>query len=434
MNKSVIVNKSCALKGNIEVSGAKNSILPIICASLLTDDVVELSNVPDLNDVHVLIGILEDLGKRSMFEKDKLTLYPTDELNINIPIFISETASKIRYSILILGALLAKGHEVSLPLPGGCSFSERPIDIHLEGLRKLGATIEEHPNKIIAKSDRLKGAHIKLRFPSVGATENLVIASTLAQGVTIIENAAREPEIEDLINFLNSLGAKIEIEEPGKIKIIGVESLIKKQSIKHKIIPDRIEAATFIILGAIAAEDFITIKKMNVTHNLAFLNLLQKIGVKFEIINNSTLKVYKSTNLIGTKIETDIYPSIATDIQPLLAVLLTQAKGESTIIDSIYPSRFQYIKYLNLMGANIQYLDSSEGIKIIGETKLYGHKVLSTDLRGGAAVLLAGILAENTTIIENSYQIFRGYSDLENKLLGLNVRLGNSSDKILQMI
>jgi UDP-N-acetylglucosamine 1-carboxyvinyltransferase len=427
MDNSIIVSNSVFLEGSIQISGAKNSILPILCASLLTNKRVELSNVPNLNDVKVLRDILDELGKPSEMNENNLTLFSHASLT-NDSVNISEAASRIRYSVLILGALLALGKEVNLPMPGGCSFSERPIDIHLEGLKKLGARIEEYPDKIVAKATRLKGTQIKLRFPSVGATENLIIAACLAEGETLLENIAKEPEIDDLVSFLNKSGANIIKEQPGVLRIEGVEKLnATNEPIKHRIIPDRIEAATFIILGALAAKDYIMVKGLEITHNLAFLNILQKIGVNYELISANTIKVYRSKNLIATQIKTNVYPEVATDIQPLLAVLLTQAEGESEIIDTIYPSRFQYIEYLNMMGAKIDYIKDSGGIKIAGPTTLSGQKVWSTDLRGGAAVLLAGIIAENDTLINNSYQIFRGYSELEQKLFDINVKLHNST-------
>lgn len=405
------------IAGKVKVSGAKNSILPIMVASLLSNSSVTLHNVPSLNDVFILKDIMNEIGREATIEGKQFNLY---KRNLYLSNNVSEKASKIRYSVLLLGALLATEKRVILPLPGGCGFSTRPIDIHLDGLRKLGARITEVEGALIAETDGLVGTNIELRFPSVGATENLIIASVLAKGTTILRNIAIEPEIIDLINFLNNLGAKIHFNDNAELKIIGVEKLGEKH-LEYKILSDRIEAATFLVLGALMAKEFIVIENFNIEHNLSFLNIVQQIGVKFDLIDANTIKVYKSYNLRSVDVTTGVYPNLATDIQPLLAVLLTQAKGESTIIDTIYPTRFQYADELNRMGANVEHIYS--GIKVKGVTALKGEKVYSHDLRGGAAMVLAGLIADGTTIVENSYQIFRGYSNLRDKLLNLGIEI-----------
>ncbi|WP_052659292.1 UDP-N-acetylglucosamine 1-carboxyvinyltransferase [Bacillus alveayuensis] len=409
------------VKGSIKVSGAKNSILPIMCATLLTKESVVLDNVPNINDVFVLRDILSEIGRCSEFEKEiiKFPVFKEGKLDYNIPIY----ANKIRYSVLLLGALLATQKKVRLPLPGGCGFSERPIDIHLDGLSKLGAKIEINEEYIYAETEGLVGNDITLRFPSVGATENLIIASTLAKGTTYLRNVAREPEIEDLINFLNKLGANILFESSDTIKIEGVE-VLNNQNVYHAIIPDRIETATYVILGAIASENELTIENINIEHNLAFFNLLQEIGVKFKFVNETNVTVYKHSQLKPINVQTGVYPKLATDIQPMLAVLLSLASGESEIIDTIYPTRYQYSKYLNMMNGNFKVLDGK--LLIGGPTNYKGNNVYSTDLRGGAAVLLASIIAKGESTIENSYQIGRGYSDIINKLKNIGINLNTN--------
>ncbi|MGG3999134.1 UDP-N-acetylglucosamine 1-carboxyvinyltransferase [Anoxybacillus kestanbolensis] len=407
----IVVKGPQKVSGSVKVSGAKNSVLPIMCAALLTKEKVELENVPNLNDVKVLINIIKQLGRDVSMNGDRLILHEMEKLNYSN--HVPSEASSIRYSLLLLGSLLSTSKSITLPMPGGCNFSDRPIDVHLYGLKQLGANIIEGENHLVANTIGLKGTEITLRFPSVGATENLLIASVLAEGETILRNVAREPEIDDLVKFLNELGAKITYLGPNTMKIEGVPALEKK-GVTYKIIPDRIEAATFAVLGALASRDSLTIENFVVEHNLVFLNILQRIGVNFEIISPNSLKVYHSPNLVATSICTEVYPGLPTDIQPILAVLLTQAEGESIIEDSIYPTRFQYAKYLEKMGAHISLFEG--GICIQGKTSLEGAEVFSSDLRGGISVLLAGLIAKGETVIKNSYQIFRGYSELSLKL------------------
>jgi UDP-N-acetylglucosamine 1-carboxyvinyltransferase len=424
----MIINGLQEVSGSIKVSGAKNSVLPLMCAALLSKGEIKLKNVPNLNDVKVLANIISKMGRKVLLDKDTLTFSRMEnmEYDTDLP---TET-SNIRYSVLLLGSLLTTVKSLNLPLPGGCNFSARPIDLHLRGLEELGANILEYEEGIKANTDRLKGTEINLKFPSVGATENLIIASVLAQGITRITNIAREPEIEDLIKFLCVLGANIKFVNPSAIEIIGVDEL-STGNIEYEVMPDRIEAATYAILGALSSENHLRIENFIVEHNLKFLNVLQKVGVGFEILDSKTLVVYRSSQLKGASIESDVFPGLATDIQPLLAVLLTQAEGNSTIIDNIYPSRFQYADYLIKMGANIKYINN--GILIQGKTILRGQEVYSTDLRGGAAMVLAGLIASGTTNITNTYQIFRGYSDLIFKLNNIGVTILEEEQSMLKV-
>jgi len=420
MNNKIIVEGPQKVKGIVKVSGAKNSILPLMCASLLSGSQIKLTNVPLLNDVKVLNDIINKLGRNSHLENYELTFDYVENLAVYNET-ISEDANRIRYSVLLLGTILAVKGRVKLPLPGGCSFSDRPIDIHLDGLKQLGAEIKEEDGFLIAEAKRLIGTDMTLRFPSVGATENLLIASVLAEGVTYLRNIAKEPEIVDLINFLNKLGAQIEFISPSEVKVTGVKELTAADTIQYEILPDRIEAATFFILGALAAEDYIIVENLRIEHSLSFLNTAQELGVKFEILDPNTVKVYKINTLEPVYVETGVYPGLATDIQPMLAVLLSQADGVSTIKDSIYPTRFQYGQELNKMNGNIEFIES--GITIKGESNFSGSEVFSHDLRGGAAVLLAALIANGKTEIDNTYQIFRGYSQLKEKLESLGVVL-----------
>lgn len=424
----MIIKGPQKVSGTVKVSGAKNSVLPIMCAALLGKGTITLNNVPNLNDVRVMSRIICKLGRKVEAKENSLVFSNMEEYSYGTD--LPEYTGDIRYSVLLLGSLLATIKKLKLPMPGGCNFSARPIDIHLDGLAELNANIQEAEDFIEAKTKKLVGNKISLRFPSVGATENLIIASALAEGKSTIYNAAREPEIEDLINFLNILGAKIKFIDPSTIEIEGVEEL-SSQDVVYDIMPDRIEAATYAVLGALSAENELIIDNFIIEHNLNFLNILQKTGVKFKIINSKTLQVFKSPLLKGIDIETDVFPDLATDIQPLLAVLLTQANGQSTIIDNIYPSRFQYTQYLNDMGGDIVSIEN--GILIKGKTALHGKEVYSTDLRGGAAMVLAGIIASGDTKINNTYQIFRGYSNLAIKLEMMGINLSNNEKSLLNV-
>ena len=409
------------IQGEVAVSGAKNSVLPIICASLLNTHSTQLSNVPQLNDVSILLGLLKSIGVESQhfLEQESIEIkgFITKELEIDV---MSNDTRKIRYSLLLMGALLGKGiKKIRINLPGGCAFSERPYEIHLNGFEQMGCDIAQHSEHIeITVSGILKPSTITLRFPSVGATENLILASCGVNGVTELRNIAIEPEIIDLINYLRKLNIKIDFIGH---RILKIDSTNKRSlSLAHKIIPDRIETISWVILGALSSEKGIIIKNIEIEHLFAPLLELQKIGVSLTIAENS-IYVKQSSFLLSSSLISQVYPLLGTDYLPLFAVLLSTTKGESTLKDTIYPKRFEYLDELSKMGLNYT---QKEGVStIVGVTNYIPNHVKSTDLRGGFATLLAGILSKKETTIDNAYQIERGYANLIEKMKNIGITI-----------
>ena len=409
------------IQGEVAVSGAKNSVLPIICASLLNTHSTQLSNVPQLNDVSILLGLLKSIGVESQhfLEQESIEIkgFRTKELEIDV---MSNDTRKIRYSLLLMGALLGKGiKKIRINLPGGCAFSERPYEIHLNGFEQMGCDIAQYPEHIeITVSNILKPSTITLRFPSVGATENLILASCGVNGVTVLRNIAIEPEIIDLINYLKKLNIKIDFIGH---RILKIDSTNKRSlSLTHKIIPDRIETISWIILGALSSEKGIIIKNIEIEHLFAPLLELQKIGVSLTIVKNN-IYVKQSNFLLSSSLISQVYPLLGTDYLPLFAVLLSTTKGESTLKDTIYPKRFEYLDELSKMGLNYT---QKEGVStIVGVTNYIPNHVKSTDLRGGFATLLAGILSQKETTITNAYQIGRGYANLIEKMKNIGITI-----------
>jgi len=411
------------IQGEVTISGAKNSVLPIICASLLNSHSTELSNVPHLNDVSILLELLKsiDITTQHSIEKEHVAIngFVGDTKSVEI---MSENTRKIRYSLLLMGALLGKGiKNIKINLPGGCTFSERPYEMHIDGFEQMGCEITQYPEYIkITVPTKLKATTIRLRFPSVGATENLILASCgVANGKTIIQNIAIEPEIIDLINYLKKLNINIDFIDQRTVKI---DSSYKKSLVvAHKIIPDRIETISWVILGALSSQKGIVIKNIEIEHLLAPLLELQKIGVFVTISQNSIYA--KQTNLqTFSSLISEVYPMLGTDYLPLFAVLLSTTTGESTIKDTIYPNRFEYLDELSKMGL---IYNQKEGISTIKGTTLYtSSHVKATDLRGGFATLLASILSKKETTIDNAYQIERGYANLIEKMqnIGITIR------------
>lgn len=417
-NGKYIVNGPCKLNGDVNISGAKNSILPIMCASLLANETVKLTNVPNLNDVNVLKNLLEDIGAKVDFNKDTMIISNSNK-NLTKNVVEKEYSQKIRYSVLMLGLMLAKENKVIMHYPGGCNLGKRPIDIHLEALTKLGVKFEQEGDLIIGTTSGLVGNTINLRFPTVGGTENIIIAAVMAEGTTVINNVAREPEIEDLCNFLNSMGAKISGIGTKRLVIEGVNEL---KGTEHKIIPDRIETATFMAGAAITGGD-VLIKNTKVEYLFEIMRAIQEIGAIVEVIDSETIRVLGPKKLEAYNFITTVYPGMPTDVQPILVPGLAIANGHSKIEETIYKERFAVAKELNKMGANIKF-DGINAIEVMGVQNLEGATVRGSDLRAGAGLVLAGLIANGQTIVENSYQVNRGYEKFEHKLrkLGADVR------------
>ena len=400
------------LSGKIYISGSKNSAVSLIPAAILSDKVV-IEKVPKISDVNSLKEILEYLNVDLKFDGDKLYIDSTSMVNKDIT---NEYSTKLRASYYFMGALLAKFKKVVISLPGGCSIGKRSFDFHLNGFERLGAKVNNDGDLYTISANKLVGANIKLPFPSVGATVNIMLAAVFAEGVTTIENAASEPEIGNLIEFLNSAGAKISGKDTTKLTIIGVSNL---SGGKVKVIPDRIEAGTYILAGVMNGEnlEICDVRPDNLT---SFFDKLREMGASFEIKGNSVI-TNKVEHLKPVSIETAVYPGFATDLQQPITTLLLMADGVSTLRETIYENRFQNTKYLNEMGANIEI--NGDTIRVYGPTKLKGKVVKTSDLRAGAALILAALSAEGETTITDIKHLLRGYSDLINKLTNVGAKI-----------
>lgn len=394
------------LTGTVKISGAKNSVVALIPAAILCDEKVEIHNIPNISDIDALDEILRFIGAKIEKNNDTLIIDASDINNIEIPENISK---KLRASYYFMSALLGKYKKVDMYFPGGCNIGKRPIDQTLKAFRALGATIIEDNNKYSIRAEKLVGAEINLDMPSVGATVNAIYASVRAEGTTVINNAAREPEINNIVEFLNKMGAKIEGAGTGTIKIEGVNYL-KSASIVS--IPDRIEAGTYVIIGALLAEN-LRIENIIPEHIQTLLDKLEEANVDFKVYNNYII-VNKSNNLKPITVETKGYPGFATDLQQPLTALLTQCDGVSYLTETIYENRFKNVEYLNKMGSNITINDRT--IKIEGKTLLHGCEVTATDLRAGACMVIAGLIAEGTTTINEINHVLRGYENIIQKL------------------
>lgn len=412
--KRMIIEGNNNLEGTIRVSGAKNSAVALIPASLLSDDKVIIDNIPNITDIDALNEILEYLGAKVEKVGERMEIDSSTIVNKPIPEHISQ---KLRASYYFMSALLGKYNSVEMYFPGGCSIGARPIDQTLKGFKALGATIIEEGNKYIIKADKLIGGHVYLDMPSVGATINTILAAVKAEGATIIENAAREPEIVNVAVFLNNMGAKITGAGTDEIRIQGVNKLGPSFI---EVIPDRIEAGTYIIAGALMGKN-LKIDNIIPEHLEALTLKLKEMGVRFELGANY-ICVSKTDNLKPVKIKTLGYPGFPTDLQQPLTVLLTQGNGISTLEETLYENRFQNIPYLNKMGANIEILNN-RNVKIMGQTHLNGEKVVATDLRAGAAMVLAGLSAKGTTIIDEIEHVLRGYENITAKLSEVGAKI-----------
>lgn len=401
-----VIKKSLPLEGRVRISGAKNSVLPIIAASLLTDDVCVIDEVPSLEDVNIICRLLEFLGSKIDVHGDCLRI---DNGNIKNTVAPYELVRKMRASFLAVGPLLAKSGEVKISMPGGCAIGTRPINLHLKGLAAMGAEISLGHGFIHAKASKLTGSTIYLDFPSVGATENIMMAGTLAEGQTVIENAAEEPEIVDLANFLNAMGANVKGAGTDTIKIDGVNFL---KGANHSIIPDRIEAGTFMAAAAITGGD-IFLENVLIDHLKPVEAKLKEAGMLVEEIGDG-VRVKCVKPLQAVDIKTLPYPGFPTDMQAQMMALMCTISGSSIITETVFENRFMHVSELKRLGANIKIEGRSAIIE--GVEKLTGTQVKATDLRAGAALVLAGLCAEGTTEVVDIYHIDRGYENFADKL------------------
>ena len=402
------------LSGEIEISGSKNSAVALIPAALLCDETVEISNVPNISDIDSLEEILLYLNANVERKGDTIIIDSSKITNKEIP---EELSQKLRASYYFMSSLLGRYKHVEMYFPGGCAIGERPIDQTLKGYRALGATVIEENNKYIIDAETLEGAKLYLDVPSVGATINTILVAVKAKGKTIIENAAKEPEIVNVATFLNNMGAKIKGAGTNVITITGVDYLHKSF---HEVIPDRIEAGTYLIIGSLLGEN-LKIKNIIPSHIESLTSKLIEAGVKMTI-EEDNITVSKGENYSSIDIKTLPYPGFPTDLQQPIIPFLTQCKGVSTVEETIYENRFQNIYDTNRMGANI-IIKNNHLAKVRGLTPLYGKEVTATDLRGGASMLICGLIAEVTTTIDNIRYILRGYDNICEKLSKVGAKI-----------
>ncbi|MDY3954385.1 MAG: UDP-N-acetylglucosamine 1-carboxyvinyltransferase [Anaerovoracaceae bacterium] len=415
MAKFVIEN-SGPLHGEVEISGSKNAILPIMAAALLSEEPCEISDAPALRDVDVMCRLLRSIGSNVTedYDNHKVTIHTGKITEFEAPY---DLVTLMRASILVTGPLLARTGKARIALPGGCAIGDRPIDLHLKGFQALGAEIEKSHGYVEAKVDKLIGGKVYLDFPSVGATENIMTAAVLAEGHTIIENAAEEPEIVDLANFLNKMGAKIKGAGTDTIRIEGVSRL---HGANHTVIPDRIETGTFMIAAAITRGS-VLLKNVVPDHVKPVIAKLRECGAVVEDLDEGMLVRGDVNPLISTDIKTMPYPGFPTDMQPQFMAFLTTVQGCSIIVETIFENRYMHVGELNRMGADIKIEGRSAVIP--GGKKLLGAQVISTDLRAGAAMVLAGLTGEGPTEVSEIYHIERGYEDFVKKFNRLGAKI-----------
>lgn len=415
MEKVIKIEGGHHLNGTVRISGSKNATVALIPACVLGNEPVTIYGVPNISDVQSLIVLLNELGV-CVEKRDEETLYIDPTHMENIPM-VSKAVSKLRASYYFMGALLGKFGHAEIKMPGGCYLGPRPIDLHLKGFEALGADIQYENGCYILDAKELKGTNIFLDISSVGATINIMMAAVYAKGRTVIENAAREPEIIDIATLLNKMGARIHGMGTSTLVIDGVDYL---KGCIHEIIPDRIEAATYVIMAAAMANDM-RIENIIPQHLEAIVMKLQEVGINMEV-GSDFIHVFKSDKpLKRTEILTKPYPGFATDVQQPFTVLLTQCEGQSVVTETIYTERFKHCAELNKMGANIDVHTPSAFIN--GKTKLHGSKVIATDLRCGAGLVIAALMADGVTEIHDIYHIDRGYDNLDGKLAHLGAKM-----------
>ena len=408
------------LYGEVEIGGAKNAALAILAAAIMTDETVTIDNLPNVRDINVLLQAIEEIGAHvERVDIHKVKINGSFIRGVNVD---NEFIRRIRASYYLIGALLGKYKHAEVALPGGCDIGSRPIDLHMKGFRSMGADIDIAHGLVIARAKELKGTHIYMDKVSVGATINIMMAAAMADGKTVIENAAKEPDVVDVANFLNSMGANIRGAGTDVIRIVGVEKL---HATEYSVIPDQIEAGTFMFAVA-AAGGNVLVKNVIPKHLEATTAKLLEVGCQVEEFDDS-VRVISDGHLKHTQVTTLPYPGFPTDMQPQMAVLLGIAEGTSTVTESIFENRFKYVDELTRMGADIKV---ESNIAIISGVKRYtGARVNAPDLRAGAALVIAGLAAEGITVVDDIYYIQRGYEALEEKLTKIGAKIARVEDE-----
>ncbi|MEE8481821.1 MAG: UDP-N-acetylglucosamine 1-carboxyvinyltransferase [Acidiferrobacterales bacterium] len=416
----LIVSGGVALKGDVRISGAKNAALPVLVASLLSTEPLHITNVPHLQDITTTMSLLGMMGVRLVVD-DKMGI-EADASQVNSVIAPYELVKTMRASILVLGPLLARFGEAEVSLPGGCAIGSRPVNLHIKGLREMGADISIDEGFIKARAKRLKGARIFMDMVSVTGTENLMMAATLADGETVIENAAREPEVVDLAKCLNAMGAHVTGAGSDTIRIDGVKKL---HAAEHKVIPDRIETGTYLVAGIITGGD-ICVRKTDPSMVESVLEKLREAGASISI-DGSDIRIKMKGRPKAVQIRTSPYPAFPTDMQAQFVVLNAIAEGTGIVTETVFENRFMHVQELQRMGADIELEGNTAVVK--GVERLHGAPVMATDLRASASLALAGLVAENETVVDRIYHIDRGYECIEEKLsqLGAHIRRATSS-------
>ena len=408
------------LNGEVEIGGAKNAALAILAAAIMTDETVTIDNLPNVSDINVLLQAMKEIGARvERVDDHKVKINGSFINDVTVD---NEFIRKIRASYYLLGSLLGKYKRAAVALPGGCDIGSRPIDLHLKGFKTMGANVDIEHGLVVAEAENLTGAHIYLDKVSVGATINIMMAAAMANGKTIIENAAKEPHVVDVANFLNSMGANIRGAGTDVIRIVGVEKL---HASEYSIIPDQIEAGTFMFAVA-AAGGNVLVKNVIPKHLEATTAKLLEVGCKVEEYDDA-VRVISDGKLTHTQVTTLAYPGFPTDMQPQMAVLLGIAEGTSTVTESIFENRFKYVDELTRMGATIK-VESNIAI-ITGVKKYSGARVNAPDLRAGAALVIAGLVADGITVVDDIYYIERGYEEFEKKLSGIGAKIEKVADE-----
>ena len=406
------------LQGSVQISGSKNAALPILVATLLTDEKCVLHRVPNLRDVRTTLKILEYLGKKISYQKNTVTIETNGQLKNNLPY---ELVKQMRASFWVAGPLLARFKEAEIPLPGGCAIGVRPVDIHLKGFEKLGATCETKAGNVIIRAEKLTPAKIVLRFPSVGATQNLLMCACLIDGETVLENVAKEPEIDDVVTFLNKMGADIHSDDKGRLIVRGVKAL---HGVEHTVVADRIETGSY-VLAAAATRGEVTVEGCVPEHNAILWEDLQEAGFKLDIGKDFVRLHAYDGEIKPIHVRTAPYPGFATDLQAPWMTLMTLCNGTAEVDEDIFENRFMHAPELVRMGAQIS--TEKSVARITGVKELSAAHVQSSDLRGGFALVMAGLCAKGETEVERVYHIDRGYERLEEKLmdLGADIRRYN---------
>lgn len=417
MEKIIIQGGDNRLVGKVKIEGAKNAVLPLLAATVLASEGQSvLKNVPVLSDVFTMNNVVRGLNTQVDFNQEENTVVvdATQPLSEEAPY---KYVSKMRASIVVLGPVLARNGHAKVSMPGGCTIGSRPIDLHLKGLEAMGAQITQTAGYIEAKAERLKGAHIYMDFPSVGATQNIMMAATLAQGTTVIENAAREPEIVDLALFLNEMGAKVRGAGTETLTIVGVDQL---RGAKHNVVQDRIEAGTFMVAAAMTSGDLL-IEDAIWEHNRPLLSKMQEMGVEVTEEDEGIRIRSDVSKLRPVSVKTLPYPGFPTDMQAQFTALMAMSKGESTMIETVFENRFQHLEEMRRMGLHSDIMRDTA--RIWGGSSLQGAEVMSTDLRASATLILMGLIAEGETKVSKLVHLDRGYYKFHEKLAALGAKV-----------